>query len=160
MNLTGFLTPNTLALGTAGRAPPTTLKRLPALFDASGLAVSQHEATSADGTRVPYFEVAPKDLALDGKNPTLLYGYGGFEVSMLPSTGRPSERRGWRKEASMWSPTSAAAASSGPEWHQAALKANRHRAYDDFIAVADDLIRRKVTRHRIWAPRAEATAAS
>ena len=79
-----FLTPMTLSMGTAGRTPPEVLKRAPAFFDAEGLRVSQHEATSKDGTRVPYFQVSRQTLALDGTAPTLLYGYGGFEVSMTP----------------------------------------------------------------------------
>ena len=84
MTVTDFVTPTSLSLGTIGKSAPETLKQLPAFFDATGLAVSQHETTSKDGTRVPYFQVARKSLTLDGKNPTLLYGYGGFEVSMIP----------------------------------------------------------------------------
>ena len=84
MTVTDYLTPTSLFLGTVGKGAPEKLKQLPAFFDATGLAVSQHEATSKDGTRIPYFQVARKDLALDGKNPTLLYGYGGFEISMVP----------------------------------------------------------------------------
>ena len=146
MTVTDYLTPTSLFLGTVGKGAPEKLKQLPAFFDAKGLAVSQHEAVSKDGTRIPYFQVARKDLALDGKNPTLLYGYGGFETSEVPGLQpRVRGRRGSRRAASTSSPTSAAAASSGPKWHQAALKANRHKAYEDFIAVAEDLVRRKVT---------------
>ena len=93
LETTDFLTPNTLALGTVGSGPAQTLKQLPAFFDAKGLAISQHETVSKDGTHVPYFEVARKDLTKDGKNPTLLNGYGGFEIPMLPSY-RPNFRRG------------------------------------------------------------------
>ena len=71
-------------MGTAGGGPPETLKRLPAFFDAKGLAVTQHEAVSKDGTRIPYFQVARDDLALDGSNPTLLTGYGGFQLARRP----------------------------------------------------------------------------
>ena len=145
LDATDFLTPSTLALGTAGGGPATTLKQLPAFFDAGGLAVSQHEAVSKDGTRVPYFEVARKDLALDGKNPTLLYGYGGFEVSMLPSY-RPAVGAAWLEKGGVYVVANIRGGGEfGPKWHQSALKANRHKAYDDFIAVALDLIRRKVT---------------
>ena len=94
LHLTDFLTPSTLALGTVGSGPAVKLKQLPAFFDAESLAVSQHEAVSQDGTRVPYFEVARKDLVANGKNPTLLYGYGGFEISMLPSY-RPAVGAAW-----------------------------------------------------------------
>lgn len=145
LSITDFLTPSTLGLGTAGGGPATTLKRLPAFFDSSGLAVSQHEAISKDGTRVPYFEVARNNLILDGNNPTLLYGYGGFEVSMLPSY-RPAVGAAWLEKGGVYVVANVRGGGEfGPRWHQSAIKANRYRAYDDFIAVALDLIRRKVT---------------
>ncbi len=84
MNVSGFLTPSSLLYGVIGKAPEK-LKELPAFFDASSLEVSQHFATSKDGTRVPYFQVSPKGMARDGTHPTLLYGYGGFEISLTPS---------------------------------------------------------------------------
>src|SRR5690606_14576438 len=86
ITVTDFLTPTTLMLGDAGEgaAAPEVLKTMPAFFDASRHVVEQHFATSKDGTRVPYFLVRPKDLAYDGSNPTLLYGYGGFEISLTP----------------------------------------------------------------------------
>ncbi len=145
LSITDFLTPSTLGLGTAGGGPATTLKRLPAFFDSSGLAVSQREAISKDGTRVPYFEVARNNLILDGNNPTLLYGYGGFEVSMLPSY-RPAVGAAWLEKGGVYVVANVRGGGEfGPRWHQSAIKANRYRAYDDFIAVALDLIRRKVT---------------
>ena len=145
LSVTDFLTPTTLALGTVGGGPATMLKQLPAFFDASGLAVSQHEAVSKDGTRIPYFEVARKDLVLDGNNPTLLYGYGGFEISMLPSY-RPAVGAAWLEKGGVYVVANIRGGGEfGPRWHQSALKANRYKAYDDFIAVAVDLIRRKVT---------------
>src|SRR4030095_3725808 len=78
-----FLTPSSLLLGGLGRGKPEVLKTLPAMFDAVGMTVEQQFATSADGTRVPYFIVRPRRVSKDA--PTLLYGYGGFEVSMQPS---------------------------------------------------------------------------
>jgi prolyl oligopeptidase len=145
LTVTDFLTPTTLALGTVGAGLATTLKQLPALFDATGLAVSQHEAVSKDGTRVPYFEVAPKNLVRDGSNPTLLYGYGGFEVSMLPSY-RPGVGAAWLEKGGVYVVANIRGGGEfGPRWHQSALQANRYKAYDDFIAVALDLIDRKVT---------------
>jgi len=145
LDTTDFLTPSTLALGIVGAGPAQTLKRLPAFFDAAGLAVSQHEAVSADGTRVPYFEVGPTNLPKDGKNPTLLYGYGGFEISMLPSY-RPGVGAAWLEKGGVYVIANIRGGGEfGPKWHQSALKANRHRAYDDFIAVAQDLVRRNVT---------------
>jgi prolyl oligopeptidase len=142
---TGFLSPSTLSLGTAGGGPAELLKTLPAFFDVQGLSVAQHEAVSKDGTRVPYFEVARKKLSMDGKNPTLLYGYGGFEVPMLPSY-RPVVGAAWLEKGGVYVVANIRGGGEfGPRWHQSALKANRHRAYDDFIAVAEDLIKRSVT---------------
>ena len=101
-------------LGTLGQGPAQKVKRGPGVLQRrEGLSVSQHEAVSKDGTRIPYFEVARKDMTLDGKNPTLLYGYGGFEIS-ADARLQPGRRRGVDASgaASTWSPTSAAAASS------------------------------------------------
>jgi prolyl oligopeptidase len=140
-----FLTPNTLAHGTVGGGPAEKLKQLPALFDARGAAVAQHEAVSQDGTRVPYFEIARGALAADGKNPTLLYGYGGFEIAMRPAY-RPTIGAAWLEKGGVYVVANIRGGGEfGPQWHQAALKANRHKAYEDFIAVAEDLIRRRVT---------------
>jgi prolyl oligopeptidase len=144
LDVTAFLTPNTLALGTVGAGVAAKLKQLPAFFDAKGLAVSQHEVVSHDGTLIPYFQVAPKDLAKGGKNPTLLYGYGGFEVPMLPSY-RPAVGAAWLEKGGVFVVANIRGGGEfGPRWHQAALKANRHKAFEDFIAVAEDLVRRKV----------------
>ncbi len=145
LHVTDFLTPNTLAFGTIGGGPAEKLKQLPSFFDAGSLTVSQHEAVSQDGTRIPYFEVARKDLSLTGRNPTLLYGYGGFEISMLPSY-RPAVGAAWLEKGGVYVVANIRGGGEfGPRWHQSALKANRHRAYDDFIAVGEDLVRRKVT---------------
>jgi prolyl oligopeptidase len=145
MTASDYITPTSLSLGTIGRGAPETLKRLPAFFDASGLAVSQHEATSQDGTRIPYFQVARRNLALDGSNPTLLYGYGGFEVAMLPGYSG-GIGAAWLERGGVYVVANIRGGGEfGPKWHQAALKANRHRAHEDFIAVAEDLIRRKVS---------------
>jgi prolyl oligopeptidase len=145
LTVTDYLTPTSLSLGTVGKGMPEKLKHLPAYFDAKGLAVSQHEVASKDGTRIPYFQVARKDLALDGKSPTLLYGYGGFEIPMVPgySGGVGSA---WLEKGGVYVVANIRGGGEfGPKWHQAALKANRHKAYEDFIAVGEDLVRRKVT---------------
>jgi prolyl oligopeptidase len=145
LDATGFLTPTTLAIGTTGGGPAHVLKQLPPFFDPKGLAVAQHQAVSKDGTRVPYFEVAREDRPKDGNNPTLLYGYGGFEVPMLPSY-RPVVGAAWLEKGGVYVVANIRGGGEfGPRWHQSALKANRHRAYDDFIAVAEDLIQRGVT---------------
>ena len=145
MTVTDFLTPTSLFLGTVGKGAPEKLKQLPAFFDAKGLAVSQHEVASKDGTRIPYFQVARKDLVLDGKNPTLLSGYGGFEIPEVPIYS-PGQGAAWLEKGGVYVVANIRGGGEfGPKWHQAALKANRHKSYEDFIAVAEDLVRRKVT---------------
>ncbi|MCW8807899.1 MAG: prolyl oligopeptidase family serine peptidase [Rhodanobacter sp.] len=145
LEVAGFLTPSSLQRGVLGSAPAETLKQEPAFFDASKFTVSQRFVTSKDGTRVPYFEVAPKDMKLDGSNRTLLYGYGGFEVSLEPFYSG-SVGRAWLERGGVYVVANIRGGGEyGPQWHQAALKANRPRAYEDFAAVAEDLIRREVT---------------
>jgi prolyl oligopeptidase len=144
LTLTDFLTPTSLSFGRVG-SEPETLKQLPSLFSAEGLRVSQHEAVSADGTRVPYFEVGPAAPAPAGGRPTLLYGYGGFEVSMLPGY-TAVVGSAWLERGGVYVVANIRGGGEfGPSWHTSALKENRPRAYDDFIAVAEDLVRRGVT---------------
>lgn len=143
--VSGYLTPMSLHHGTLGGKPAEKLKSSPAFFNAEGLEVSQHEATSKDGTRVPYFQVARKALKCDGSNPTLLYGYGGFEVSMRPGY-QASVGAAWLEKGGVYVVANIRGGGEfGPRWHQAALKDKRHRAYEDFAAVAEDLVKRKVT---------------
>ncbi len=142
---TDFLTPTTLSLATVGGGEPQRLKQGPAYFDASPLSTEQHFATSKDGTVVPYFEVKPRDLPLDGTAPTMLEGYGGFEVSQQPYYSGLNGA-GWLERGGVYVLANIRGGGEfGPRWHQAALKQNRHRAYEDFAAVAEDLIARKVT---------------
>lgn len=144
MTSTDYLTPTTLSIGTIGKAPEE-LKRLPHFFDSVGMQISQHFATSIDGTKVPYFMVAKKDLNLDGKNPTLLYGYGGFEISLQPNYSA-TVGRAWLTQGGVYVVANIRGGGEyGPRWHQAALKENRLRAYEDFAAVAKDLVARGVT---------------
>lgn len=144
MTSTDYLTPTTLSIGTIGKAPEE-LKRLPHFFDSVGMQISQHFATSSDGTKVPYFMVAKKDLNLDGKNPTLLYGYGGFEISLQPNYSA-TVGRSWLTQGGVYVVANIRGGGEyGPRWHQAALKENRLRAYEDFAAVAKDLVARGVT---------------
>jgi len=148
LTVNGYLTPATLSYGVIGKGPAEKLKESPAFFNADGLVVSQHEATSKDGTKVPYFQVSRKDLALDGKNPTLLYGYGGFEISMVPGYNATAGAA-WLEKGGVYVVANIRGGGEfGPTWHQAALKANRNKAYEDFAAVAEDLIQRKVTAPR------------
>jgi prolyl oligopeptidase len=145
MIATDYLTPQSLLHGTLGKSPPEKLKGSPSYFDAKGLTVTQHEATSKDGTKIPYFQVSREDLKLDGTNPTLLYGYGGFQISMRPGYN-PGVGASWLEKGGVYVVANIRGGGEfGPKWHQAALKANRLRAYEDFAAVADDLVQRKVT---------------
>jgi len=145
MTVTGYLEPTTLYRGVIGEARPEVLKRTPAFFDASRLEVAQHFVKSKDGTRVPYFIVSPRNLRADGSHPTLLYGYGGFEVPLQPGYAAVAGRA-WLENGGVYVVANIRGGGEyGPRWHQAALKQNRMRAYEDFAAVAEDLIRRKIT---------------
>ncbi len=144
MTVTDYLTPTTLALADIGKQPEV-LKTMPAFFDASGKVIEQHFATSKDGTRVPYFVVHGKDMKLDGSNPTLLYGYGGFEISLTPGYSG-GMGRAWLEKGGVYVVANIRGGGEyGPRWHQAALKQNRHKAYEDFAAVAQDLVARNIT---------------
>lgn len=134
--------PELLRGNVAGSAP---LKSLPSFFKADDLEVQQFFAESSDGTKVPYFQISKKGLSLDGSNVTLLYGYGGFEISLTPVY--PAARGlAWFEQGGVWIDANIRGGGEyGPRWHQAALKANRNKAYEDFEAVAEDIIRRKVT---------------
>lgn len=141
---TDFLTPSTLSLvSVGGDAGPEVLKASPRYFETEGLEISQHFATSADGTRVPYFQVGPREAT--GPRPTLLYGYGGFEISLTPSYSGALGRAWLSRGGTYVLANIRGGGEYGPSWHQAALKANRHRAYEDFEAVARDLVARGVT---------------
>lgn len=145
LTVADFVTPSSLYYGTLGRLGREKLKQLPAFFNADGLEISQHEATSKDGTKVPYFQVSRKGVKLDGSNKTLLYGYGGFEISMLPSYNA-NVGTAWLERGNVYVLANIRGGGEfGPTWHEAARKANRQCAYDDFIAVAEDLIARKLT---------------
>lgn len=114
-------------------------------FDTDGLITEQHHATSSDGTRIPYFIVRRADIPFDGSTPTILWGYGGFRVSQLPRYSAITGR-GWLEQGGAFVTANIRGGGEfGPTWHAAALKENRQLAYDDFIAVAEDLIERKIT---------------
>ncbi|MCK0116242.1 prolyl oligopeptidase family serine peptidase [Isoptericola sp. S6320L] len=154
----GYLSPSTLALATvvgpgADPAAPEPLKSAPAFFDASGMVAEQHFATSDDGTRVPYFVVGaaelvrPSDPAAPGTAPTLLYGYGGFEIPLLPGYSGTAGRAWLARGGVHVVANIRGGGEYGPRWHQAALRENRHRAYEDLAAVARDLVARGITTH-------------
>ncbi|WP_297106629.1 prolyl oligopeptidase family serine peptidase [Tessaracoccus sp.] len=143
---TDFLTPSTLLLAdaSADADAPEALKAEPAFFDADTHATEQRFAISDDGTRVPYFLVRPRGR-VDADNPTLLYGYGGFEISLTPAYA-PGVGKGWLERGGSYAVANIRGGGEyGPRWHQAALRENRHRAYEDFAAVALDLIASGVT---------------
>ncbi len=148
LTVTDFLHPTTLYLAKAGTDARTPLKSLPGFFDASPYQVTQYHATSADGTPVPYFVVMGAQAKLDGSNPTVLYGYGGFEISLKPFySGVTGEA--WLRQGGVYVLANIRGGGEfGPRWHQAALKEHRQRAFDDFIAVAEDLGRRRITSPR------------
>lgn len=138
-----FLQPSTLFAVEGGRS--RKVKQLPEFFRAEGLTVEQLEATSVDGTRVPYFLVSSRGLKLDGSHPTLLYGYGGFEIAQTPNYSAVIGAS-WLERGGVYALANIRGGGEfGARWHQAALLKNRHKAFEDFIAVAEDLIRRGVT---------------
>ncbi len=144
-NYEDFLTPDSLLTYDDVTGAVEPLKSLPAKFNSEGLTVAQHFATSADGTEVPYFIVHREDIALDGATPTLLYGYGGFEISMRPSYSGGIGRLWLEKGGAYVLANIRGGGEFGPSWHQAGLKTERQRIFDDFIAVGEDLIARKIT---------------
>jgi prolyl oligopeptidase len=139
------VTPAALSLVRIGE-PIVALNHEPARFDTTGLAITQHEAISVDGERIPYFQIGRPDIPLDGSNPVLLTGYGGFEISLLPYyspvTGKLwLERGGVQVIANI-----RGGGEFGPAWHKAGIREGKKRAHDDFAAVAKDLMARGVTR--------------
>jgi prolyl oligopeptidase len=148
LSYTDFLTPESLLLGRVGNDEREPLKSRPAFFDASGMRVEQRFATSKDGTRVPYFVVWPKGATADGDNPTLLYGYGGFEVPLQPSYSGGFGSAWYGRGGVQVVANIRGGGEFGPAWHQAALKGKRQNAYDDFITVAEDLIAQRITNPR------------
>lgn len=152
---TDYLTPTTLlrasvdevlAAHEAGAVPVlSVLKSMPAFFDSEDYVVAQDFAPSDDGTRVPYFVVHRKDIELDGTTPTLLYGYGGFEISMTPGYSG-ALGRGWLERGGAYVVANIRGGGEyGPRWHQSALKENRNRAYEDFSSVGKHLIAKGIT---------------
>jgi len=140
----GFLAPTSF-YSVSGKGDMSKAKELPAFFDSSGLEVRQSEVVSKDGTRIPYFLVQPKGAKADGANPTLLYAYGGFEISMLPYYSGVLGAAWLEQGGSYVLANIRGGGEFGPAWHLGAIKENRQRCYDDLAAVAKDLIRRKVT---------------
>jgi len=145
MTVTSYLEPTTLYLARAGSDSREKVKSMPALFDAKGLSVKQYEATAKDGTRIPYFVVMRADAKLDGSTPAILYGYGGFEISLTPAySGKIGV--GWLEWGGAWIVANLRGGGEfGPEWHSTALREGRQKTHTDFIAVAEDLQRRGIS---------------
>ena len=142
-----FTTPKSLWLAEKGAAP-VQVKSMPAFFDAKGMTTEQFEATSKDGTKIPYFVVRPKGVKLDGTAPTLLYGYGGFEVSEVPSYNGVMGSA-WLARGGVYALANIRGGGEfGPAWHKAAVKEQHIHNFEDFAAVAQDLATRKITSAR------------
>jgi prolyl oligopeptidase len=148
LSVSNFLTPTTLLSLNADTAAVAVVKSLPAQFDASNDAVDQYEATSTDGTKIPYFVVHPKTMKLDGQNPTVLDAYGGFQVPLWPSYSGTLGKLWLERNGVYVLANIRGGGEFGPAWHTAGLKTNRQIVYDDFYSVAQDLIARKITSPR------------
>jgi len=147
-SVTDFLTPTTLWLydGATGRVE--RIKTTPPRFDASQDTVDQFEATSRDGTRIPYFVIHRRNLRLDGSTPTLLNGYGGFQLNQLPNYSATMGKL-WLEQGNAFVVANLRGGGEfGPDWHETAQRAHKQRTWDDFQAVAEDLIRRRITSPR------------
>ena len=146
MSYLDFLTPAALYLGQAGQDHRELLKSNPSFFDNSGMRTEQRFATSKDGTKVPYFVVYPKNAKTDGSNPTVLYGYGGFQISMAPFYSGGWGTTWYERGGVFVIANIRGGGEFGPAWHQSAIKENKQKSYDDFAAVAEDLIKLGITK--------------
>jgi len=148
VSVSSFLTPTSLWLTDAGSGSLKSVKTTPPKFDASADVVEQLEATSKDGTKVPYFVVHRRDIKYDGSNPTLMTAYGGFQVSQTPNYSATNGKL-WLERGGVYVLANIRGGGEfGPRWHEAGLVEKRQVIYDDFAAVAEDLIRRKITSPR------------
>lgn len=145
LTYTNFLTPQTLYYFDSDKNALELLKAATSYFDAKNSEVVQAFSTSKDGTQIPYFIIKAKNIRYDGSNPTLLYGYGGFQLSQLPSY-LSTVGKLWVEQGGVFVMSNIRGGSEfGPKWHQAALKEHRHKAFEDFISIAEDLIAKKIT---------------
>jgi prolyl oligopeptidase len=145
LSVAGFLAPTTLWALDAAHPAPRQVKAMPARFDAAGLVVDQFEATSTDGTKIPYFIVHAKDMKMDGSTPTIMTAYGGFEVPMTPSYAAITGKLWLERGNSFVLANIRGGGEFGPAWHEAGLKTRRQIIYDDFAAVAQDIFARKLS---------------
>ena len=140
LSVTGFLTPTSLWLANVATGALAKVKTLPPRFDASHHVVEQFEAMSSDGTRIPYFVVHRIDMKLDGGTPTILTAYGGFLVSETPYYAPQTGKLWLERGGALVLANIRGGGEFGPAWHDAGLKTHRQRIFDDFTAVARDLI--------------------
>jgi len=145
VNVTSFITPTTLWSMNAATAKVKQVKAMPARFDASNDVVEQFEATSSDGTKIPYFIVHRKDIKLDGSTPTIMTAYGGFEVSYTPFYSGTMGKLWLEQGGSFAVANIRGGGEFGPAWHEAGRKTKRQLIYDDFAAVANDIYARKLS---------------
>jgi len=145
ISVTSFLEPSKLVLADTARNTLTDVKALAPKFDASGDTVEQFEAVSSDGTHVPYFVVRPKSMRFDGSTPTIMYAYGGFAVSQTPNYSATLGKLWLERGGAYVLANIRGGGEFGPAWHEAGLKTKRQLIYDDFAAVARDLVTRKIT---------------
>ena len=142
---TNFLEPSTLYKGDAMTGKYEKVKALKSWFPTENYMVQQFEVASKDGTMIPYFVVSKKNIKYNGKNPTLINAYGGFEVPMLPGYSAVTGTS-WLEKGGVYVLANIRGGGEfGPKWHQAGLKENRQRIYEDYFAVAEDLIAREIT---------------
>ena len=140
-----FTQPTTLYIDKSDGKDPVKVMNLPSYFDGSACEVTQYEARSYDGTMIPYFVIYKKGLKFDGQNPTILYGYGGFQVAEKPFYSA-SLGKLWLENGGIYAIANIRGGGEfGPDWHNAAILENKQKSFDDFIAVAEDLQSRKIT---------------
>lgn len=121
------------------------IRQSPAFFDAEGMVFQRYEATSSDGTKIPYTVLALEETLKNGPAPTIQYGYGGFEISILPTYGATAGKL-WAERGGVYVTTNIRGGGEyGPAWHQAGLKGKRQIIYDDFQAISEDMIERGIT---------------
>jgi len=143
-SFTSFTTPGTIYRYDATTGESTVFRQPKVDFDGSAYETKQVFYTSKDGTRVPMFIVHKRGLVLDGMNPTLLYGYGGFNISLSPSFS--VSRVAWLEMGGVYALASLRGGGEyGEDWHQAGTKLNKQNVFDDFIAAAEWLIANKYT---------------
>jgi prolyl oligopeptidase len=148
VEMEGFLSPTSLWLADANGGALSKAKTLPPKFDASREVAEQFEATSTDGTKIPYFVVHRKDLALDSSTPTLMTAYGGFQIARTPRYGAETGKLWLERGGAFVLANIRGGGEFGPRWHEAGLGVKRQIIYDDFAAVAKDLFARKITSPR------------